>query len=92
MRRRDRFFIYPRQESYSAHYLAFHHEPLYTDDDTPNPESSSPEFDVWNNSSLSRAAKIEKRLERYLEHEDDMLKVSAFTLVAHLIHSRKHKL
>jgi hypothetical protein len=48
-----------------------------TDDDTAlltssKSDSSSHEFDVWNNSLLSRAAEIEKRLEKFLEREDDI--------------------
>lgn len=48
-----------------------------TDDDkavltTLKPDSSSPEYDVWNNSLLTRTAEIEKRLEAYLEQEEDV--------------------
>lgn len=39
---------------------------------SPKPDSSSPEFDVWNNSLLSRTAEIEGRLEKYLEQEEDI--------------------
>ena len=39
---------------------------------SPKPDSSSPEFDVWNNNLLSRTADIERRLEKYLEHEEDI--------------------
>lgn len=39
---------------------------------SPKPDTSSPDFDVWNNSLLSRAAEIEKRLEKYLEQEEDI--------------------
>ena len=48
-----------------------------TDDDiavltSPKPDSSSPEFDSWNSRLLCRTAEIEKRLEKYLEHEENI--------------------
>ena len=52
-------------------YYHFYYESLHVLT-SPKPDSSSPEFDSWNSRLFCRTAEIEKRFEKYLEHEENI--------------------